>query len=177
MGVSSLIKKSVLLILAAKDFNEQEYLIVKDTLDRADFRIFIASDAHTLCVGSGGLKVKADVAFFNLHHENFAAVVFIGGSGIKNYWDNAILQLTAQKFHKSQKIVAAICSASIILARAGLLTNIEAVCYPNDRSELEKEGGEYKDAPVVIQKNIITAQSPAAASEFAYILKDYISKN
>ncbi|MBN2571848.1 MAG: DJ-1/PfpI family protein, partial [Ignavibacteriales bacterium] len=143
-------KKNILLILPAKNFNEIEYTIIKNTIEKEDFNIFIASDAQSLCIGKNGMKVRPDVSLYNIHESNFCCIIFIGGSGVKNYWSNKDLNGYSNEFNKAGKLVTAICSAPVILARAGLLKDIEAVCYPDDKIELEKEGAIYLDQPVVI---------------------------
>jgi protease I len=162
-----LINNSVLLFLAAKDFNEDEYLIVKKTLEKENFKVFIASDAHSLCVGTRGMKVRADVSFFNMHESNFIAIVIIGGNGIKTYWNDLHLHNLVNCFNKSNKITAAICSAPVVLAKAGLLEGKEATCYHKDKQDLENNGAIYIDNPVVFKKNIITAQDASSAHDFA----------
>jgi protease I len=171
-----LIKQSVLLILPAKDFNEQEYLIILNALERAPVKVFIASDAYALCSGSNGLKVKNDIQFYNIHESNFNGVIFIGGNGVREYWNNRQLQTIAKKFHNSRKPVGAICGAPIILAKAGIVSEC-ATCYPDDRKELEREGIEYKDSPVVINNNVITAKDPSSASDFIKIFLYELTKN
>ena len=168
--------KSVLLIVPAVDFNEQEYLTVYGELIKNGFKIFIASDAHTICTGSNGLKVKNDVNFFNMREANFGAVVFIGGHGVRNYWDNQSLHVIAKKFLAAKKIVAAICSAPVIIARAGILDGINASCFPEDKREIERERGIYSDAPVTVAKKIITAQGPASAKEFVLRIINELNK-
>lgn len=159
-------------MLAGNDFNEDEYLVVKTILEREGFKLFIASDAHTLCVGSRGMKVRADVSFFNMKESNFGALVIIGGKGIKNYWHNSQLHNLVIAFDKVNKIVAAICSAPILVSHAGILTNKEATCYQSDIEELKRDGVEYIDKPVVFRKNIITAQGAPAAQEFAQTISE-----
>ena len=166
---------SVLLILPAEDFNEQEYLIISNALERAQMKVFIASDANTLCIGSNGLKVKNDVQFYNIHESNFGGIVFIGGKGVKNYWDNTNLHLIAQKFQKNRKPVGAICSAAVILAKAGVITGC-ATCYPENKLEIEKEGIEFKDEPVIKNNNTITGRDPMAAVEFAKVFLYELAK-
>lgn len=161
-----MIKKSILLVIAAKDFNETEYLTVKKGLDKEGFNVFIASDANALCTGSSGLKVKADVSFFNMRENNFGGLIIIGGNGIRNYWNNVNLHTLIKAFDKSSKTIGAICSAPVSLSRSGILTGKEAVCYPDDKNELERDGVIYKDIAVLVRKNIITAKGPANASEF-----------
>ncbi len=170
-----MIKKSILLILPAEDFNEEEFLTVKNLLEKSNYKIFIASDAHTLCTGCSGLKVRADVSFYNMNENNFAGIVFIGGKGVKSYWNNPFLHRIANKFNTSRKMIAAICSAPVLLARAGILANYNATRFPEDRKELEREGVEFKDSAVVVSKNIITAQAPFAASDFTNTLIEQLS--
>jgi protease I len=171
-----LIKKSVLLILPAQNFNEEEFILISNSLERAQIKVFIASDSYSLCVGSNGLKVKNDVQLYNIHESNFSGLIIIGGDGIRNYWDNKIIQTTSQKFNKNKKPIGAICAAPIILARAGLLCGCATV-YQDDKVTLEKEGIEFKDTSVVVQKNIITAQNPAAAPEFVKAFLYELAKN
>jgi len=175
-GIAVLIKKSILLILPALDFNEQEYLTVYNSFTKTGFKVFIASDANSLCVGKNGLKVKNDISFFNMRDANFGALVFIGGSGVKKYWDNIHLHTLAKNFLLAKKIIGAICSAPVILGRAGLLKDIKATCYPEDKKELEREGAVYSDQPVVLSKKIITAQGPAVAMDFVNILINELEK-
>ncbi len=160
-----MIKKSVLLIVPAQNFNEEEYLIIKNSLERSGVAVFIASDSNFLCVGSNGLKIKNDVQLYNIHESNFNGLILVGGSGMREYWNNGAIQNASKKFAANKKPVAAICSAPIILARAGILTG-NAACYPDDKNDLEREGINYSSVPVVTQKNIITAQNPAATPEF-----------
>lgn len=169
-----MVKNSVLLILPAQDFNEQEYLVISNTFERAQIKVFIASDTNTLCVGSSGMKVKNDVQFYNIHESNFGGIVIIGGKGVKNYWDNTNLHLIIRKF--KNKPIGAICSAAVILAKAGLL-NGNATCYPENRKEIEKEGIEFKDEPVVKNNNVITGRDPMAAAEFSKVFLYELAKN
>lgn len=162
-----MIAKSILFILPKKDFNEVEFLTTKRILEKGGCKIFIASDAASFCEGKNGLKFKNDVSFFNLNENNFSAIVFIGGNGVKEYWNNQILHKTARKFFEKKKITAAICSAPVILANAGILKNMDATCYPNDKMELTKAGAEFKDENVIVRKNIITARDADSSEEFA----------
>ena len=163
----TVIAKSILFILPKKNFNEIEFLTTKRILEKNGCKIFIASDAGSFCEGKQGLKIKHDISFFNVNENNFSAIVFIGGSGVKEYWNNQMLHKIALKFHQKKKITAAICSAPVILAYAGILQNVEATCYPDDKPELLKNGAVYKDVNVVVRKNIITGKDAASSEEFA----------
>lgn len=170
-----MINKSVLLILPSSDFNEQEYLIVSRSLQKFNIKVFVASETNSLCVGSNGLKVKNDVQFYNIHEGNFAGIIFIGGKGVKDYWNNPLLHSLVNKFKERKKFIAAICSASVILAKAGVLIE-KATGYPDDRKEIEKEGIEFSDMPVVITQNIITGKDPSSSADFTKAILHEISK-
>lgn len=158
--------KSILFFLPASQFNEIEFTVTKKILKDSGIASFIASDALNLCIGDSGLKVKADVNLYNVHENNFCGFVLIGGKGTKLYWESLLLHKIANNFVNKGKIVAAICNAPIILAKAGVLTNHTATCNFENKMELISAGIDYKDTDVVISKNIITGSKPAAAYEF-----------
>ena len=160
-------KNSILIFLSASSFSEEEYLIIKKVFIQAGKRIFITSDSHSVCRGDNGLKVKADTDFYNVNDKNFSAVVLIGGKGSKDYWDNKTLHKIARNFQRAGKIVAAICSAPIILARAGLLSKIPATCWYEDKNELINLGIEYKDRSIIAENSVVTADGPRSAEQFA----------
>jgi len=170
-------KNSILIFLPANNFSEEEYQTISRVFDKAGKQVFITSDSNTICSSDRGLKVKADTSFFNVNEKNFSATVLIGGKGSKDYWDNENLHRIVKEFKTSRKIVSAICSAPIILARAGLLSNIPATCWLEDKNELIKAGINYQDRNVVIEKNVITADGPRSAVQFAESVLNMIKSN
>jgi protease I len=164
--MNSVNKKSVLLFLPAKDFNEEEYSIVRKLLLKYGKNIFITSDDHYVCSGSKGMKVKSDTSFYNINIKNFAALVLIGGNGCRAYWDNEKLHKITRNFNDAQKIIGAICSAPVILAKAGILKNKSATCYYEDKNELINLEINYQDRAVVIDKNIVTSNGSQSAAQF-----------
>ncbi len=170
-------KNNILMLLAANKFDETEFLTVKKFIDKSHFNLFITSDANSLCTGNSGLKIKADVSFFNIHTGNFISLIIIGGQGIRNYWNNQLLHKIINNFHKEQKLIAAICSAPVLLARSGVLTGKKATCFPTDKNELEKENVIYVNQPVVTDNNLITAQGPNAAPQFIETVLNRLKQN
>jgi len=164
--MSSLNKNSVLLFLPAKDFNEEEYSIVRKLLLKYGKNVFITSDDHYVCSGSKGMKVKSDTSFYNINIKNFAAFILIGGKGSKAYWNNEKLYNIAKNFNNAQKIIGAICSAPVILAKAGILKDKTATCYYEDKNELINLGINYQDRAVVTDKNIVTSNGSQSATQF-----------
>ena len=170
-------KNSILIFLPASNFSEEEYQIICGVFDKAGKQVFITSDSNTVCNSDRGLKVKADTSFYNVNEKNFSAIVLIGGKGSKDYWNNENLHRIVKGFNVSGKIVAAICSAPVILARAGLLSKIPATCWSEDKNELIKLGIQYQDRSVVNEKNVITADGPRSAEQFAESVLNMIKSN
>jgi protease I len=160
-------QNSFLIFLPKKDFNEEEYAIVKRRLLKAGRQVFITSDDHFVCSGSKGMKVKSDTSFYNVNVNNFSGMILIGGSGSRSYWENESLHKIVRKFFDSKKIVAAICSSPIIFAKAGILQNKKATCFAEDKMELINAGIDYHDKNVVVDENIVTANNSHSALQFA----------
>ena len=163
-------KNSVLIFIPKKDFNEEEFTIIRKRLLKAGKQVFITSDDHFVCSGSKGMKVKSDTSFFNVNINNFDAFILVGGTGSRNYWKNESLFKIIKKFFDANKTVAAICSSPITLAKAGILQNKKATCYSEDKMELINSGIDYQDKNVVVDGKIITANDARSALQFVEVV-------
>ena len=155
-----------MIFLPKKDFNEEEFKTVKNGLTKAGKQVFITSDDQSVCSGSKGMKVKSDTSFYNVNVNNFGAFVLIGGAGSRNYWKNESLHKIIKKFFDAKKVIAAICSSSITLAKAGILQNKKATCFSEDKMELIHAGIDYQDRNVVVDANIVTSNDSRSALQF-----------
>jgi len=160
-------KNSFLIFLPKKEFNEEEFTVVKKRLLKAGKQVFITSDDHFVCSGSKGMKVKSDTSFYNVNVNNFSGIILIGGTGSRNYWKNEPLHKIIRKFSDANKIIGAICSSPITLAKAGVLQNKKATCFSEDKLELINSGIDYQDRNVVADGNIVTGNDSHSALQFA----------
>ncbi|RLE50214.1 MAG: hypothetical protein DRJ31_01985 [Candidatus Methanomethylicota archaeon] len=108
--------------------------------------------------------------------KGYDALILIGGPGVylrvMGMVEDPAVELVgqlAQAFHSEGKLVAAICAAPAILAKAGLLNGLKATCFKNQDliSTLESFGAIYVDKPVVLSDNILTSQGPNTAEQYA----------
>ncbi|MBT8378928.1 MAG: DJ-1/PfpI family protein [Ignavibacteria bacterium] len=160
-------KNSILIFLPKNDFNEEEFTIVKNRLLKAGKHVFITSDDHFICTGNKGMKVKSDTNFFNINENNFSALVLIGGHGSRSYFKNEFLHKIIKRFNDAHKIIAAICSSPVILARTGVLNNKKATCFSENKMELINARIDYQDKNLVVDGNIVTANDSHSAMQFA----------
>jgi len=168
------------MVVALKDFQDEEYFIPKEILEKAGFSIDTTSTKKGIAIGSQGGEAIIHIGMDEINLKNYEAVVFCGGSGMANELDNQIFHKLAKDFYENNKTVAAICVAPALLAKAGILENKKATVWSSalDKSfikTLEENGSIYEDSPVVIDNKIITANGPDAAEEFGKAIKELLS--
>ena len=126
--------RNILMIIARKNFRDEEFLRPRDLFESEDAKITVASTATGTATGMLGAKVTPDTLIDDITDANlkkFDAVVFIGGTGAEEYlWGNKRVQEIAKSLFNSGKIVAAICLSPVILARTGILKGKRATVFP-----------------------------------------------
>ena len=157
-----------LFIIAPENFQDKELFVPLEILQEAGIETTIASKKADFCRGSLGGEAKAVIGLNQLNVEDFDAIIFIGGSGSEIYFDNPAAHLLAKKAFESGKILAAICAAPAILAKAGVLKEKSATVFsaPDYEEILKKGGANLTRADLEVDGKIITANGPAAAEKF-----------
>lgn len=154
------------MIIAHEEFRDEEYLEPKRVLTENGAEVTTASWEAGTAIGKFGTLVEVDITIDKLDINNYDAIIYIGGPGSKKYWDNTIAHRIAKEAIEYNKILAAICSAPITLARTGVLKDKKATCHKGDAEELKKEGAIYTGNPVEQEGLIITADGPSSAASF-----------
>jgi protease I len=168
-------EKKVLMIIAQKDFRDEEFREPKAILEKKGIKVTVASTAAGTAVGMFGMQVIPDATVDNVNISEFDAVVVVGGSGSQTYlWDDLRVHKIVQSLHKRGGLVAAICISPVVLAKAGLLRGKKATVFrtATTLNELKKVGALISDAPVMVDGKIITGKGPEAAREFGQKIAD-----
>jgi protease I len=164
--------KKIAIIIAFRNFRDEEYFIPKQVFENNGFEAVTASTEKGIAIGGSGGEAEIDIIFEELDVSRFDAVVFVGGPGAYNHIEDEKVHNIARGFLEQGKLVSAICIAPAILAKAGVLSGRKATVWssPMDKKPvkiLEESGAKYEDKPVVADGRIITANGPAAAKAFA----------
>lgn len=172
----------ILMVLAFRDFRDEEYFIPKEILTSAGYFVDTCSSQQGVAVGVSGGEAEVNYLPEEVNALNYEGVVFVGGPGMAKELDNTRFQNLAKDFYAANKLIGAICIAPALLAKAGILKNKNATVWSSalDKSAikiLEENGSHYQNETVVVDGNIITANGPEAAEEFGRMLVDYGSKN
>ncbi len=163
--------KRAVIIIAPKDFRDEELFIPKEVLEKHNFKVDVASIEKGTAIGMLGGKYKVSKLISELKIKDYEIILIAGGAGSPKYlWNNHTLLKFIKKAHKAKKIIGAICLSPAVLAEAGLLKGKKATIFPAKIAikELKKYGATYVKSGVVISSSqIITASSPAYAEEYA----------
>jgi len=171
--------KTIAFVIAFKDFKDEEYFIPKEIFERNGFEVKTVSWQKGIALGIGGGEAEIDLTLEEL--KDFDALVFAGGNGATRYFDDEKAHEVIINAFNQGKVIAAICIGPAILALAGILKGKKATVWHNDMNkslikQLQDKGAIFEDLPVVIDGNIITANGPAAAKEFADAVARVLTK-
>lgn len=181
MTKESLTGKNVAMIIAFKDFRDEEYFVPKGILEAAGAEIKTASSQKGTAIGADGGEVEVNLLVSEINPADFDAVIFIGGPGTLKYLDNEDSYKVVQETVSQEKVLAAICIAPVILAKAGVLGGKKATVWssPLDKSAvkiLEENGAIFQDELIVVDGKLITGNGPTAAKEFGETLVETLSQ-
>ncbi|MCF0127144.1 MAG: DJ-1/PfpI family protein [Pseudobutyrivibrio sp.] len=162
-------------IFFASGCEEIEGLTVVDVLRRAGMEITMVSiTGEKLVTSSHSVSFMTDALFEEMDFSDYDALILPGGMpGSNNLYAYTPLIELLKEFYQKGKLVSAICAAPFILGQLGFLEGRNATCFPGFEDRLT--GAEYKDVPVIIDGNVITARGMGAAIDFALAIVEYAS--
>ena len=167
--------KRAALIIAGENFQDEEFFVTQRALEAAGVETVIASTRLGAIRGMLGGVAEVRVLVNQLRVDDFDAIIFIGGSGAAQYFDNPAALNIAREAARKRKVLAAISIAPTILANAGALTGVRASSYLSERERLVGAGAIYTGVPVERDRFIITATGPAAAALFGQAIVDTLA--
>ncbi|MDD2807543.1 MAG: DJ-1/PfpI family protein [Patescibacteria group bacterium] len=167
--------KQAIFIVAQQTFRDEELLEPKAILEQRGIRVKIASKTRHKASGKLGTEIEPDLALAEINPTESDALIFVGGSGSRQYFDDPEALRLASSFKVAGKLVASICIASSILANAGILMGKRVTGFPTEEENIINHGGEYTGMQVEVDGSVVTAKDPSAAKEFgealAYLLE------
>jgi protease I len=158
--------KKVLMVIAPKDFRDEEYREPRRILESKGCAITVASTHTRPAKGMLGLMVTPDATLDQVRAADFDLVVFVGGYGAEAYYDDPKAQRLASEAAGAGRLIGAICVAPTILANAGVLKGKKATVWESQSGVLASKGATYTKAAVLRDASIITADGPTSAVQF-----------
>lgn len=162
----------VLMVIAPAMFRDEEYEHPKAVLESLGASVETASVSAGRCHGRFGTEAQATLSVASADAADYDAVAFVGGPGAEVFFDDPAAHALARAAHDARRVVAAICIAPSILARAGILDGVRATAFPSRREDLLAHGALWTGVPVEVDGSVITASGPDAARDFGRAIAD-----
>jgi len=165
----------IAIVISSKKFRDEEYQEPRTALEKAGFTITLYSTSLNPANGMFGAIAKPDKLINEMKPDNYDGIVFIGGSGASEYFENPEAHKLVVDFNSKKKLVAAICIAPMILAKAGILKGKKVCAFSSVKDGIRKMGGDIQPDGVVVDGNILTATGPEFAAQFGVALVKYLN--
>ena len=171
----------VLMIISQKNFRDEELFETKAELEKEGITVDVASITTETAFGMLGKTATPDLAVQDANVDDYAAIVVIGGAGsplLANH--NEVIDLL-QDAQRKGKLIASICLAGMVLAKAGVLKGKRATVWSSPAFQqsiktLEAGGCKYVDKKIVEDVNLVTAFGPDQAKQFGKAIADKLRK-
>jgi len=157
----------VLMVIANNGFQDYEFWIPFDMLNNAWVDVVVWAGRKWECVGVFGSKTIADIELEQISGANYDMVLFI-------WWWWAYSQYFHNKDYlriaRESKKIWAICVAPMILSESGIFNGKNVTGWDQNGVQkrfIQENWWFWVDRDVVISGNIVTANGPGAAEEFA----------
>ena len=158
-------------VIFANGTEEIEGITPVDVLRRAGVVCDIVSVGGKEITGSHGIVIKADKLSNSLNMADYDAIVIPGGMpGAVNIFNDGYVCQALKSADRDKKLIAAICaSPAVVIAGHGLINGRKATCYPAP-DFINALGDCYTGESVQVDDNLITANGPKSAMEFAFAI-------
>jgi protease I len=160
----------IVLVAAPENFRDEELFIPEDTFSEAGAFVLTASTTKKPISGMMGGTTDPDVHIEDINVNKLDALVIVGGSGAREHlWKDEALMRKVREANEKGKVIGAICISGAIPALAGIMKGRRGTVYPTGESidVLNVNGETFVDQGVVVDGNVVTAQGPQYAKEFA----------
>lgn len=161
--------KHVLMVIAPKDFRDEELFVPRQVLVDAGLSVTTASTQTGTATGMLGATEEITQTLDDINITDYQGLVVVGGMGSIDYlWPNTTLHGYINNVFERQGMVSAICLSGAVLGLAGVLKGKKATVWetPESRAAIEENGGIFTNEPVTVDGTLVTANGPDAAKAF-----------
>ncbi|MCS2169805.1 protein deglycase YajL [Scandinavium sp. TWS1a] len=167
------------LVCLAPGSEEMEAVTTIDLLVRGGIKVTmasVASDGELAITCSRGVKLLADAPLAQVADGDFDIIILPGGlKGAEYFRDSTILVETVKQFHRSGRIVAAICAAAgTVLVPHNIFPVGNMAGFPGLKDTIPAD--QWQDKRVVWDPrvNLLTSQAPGTSIDFGLKIIDLL---
>ncbi len=167
------------LICLAPGSEEIEAVTTIDLLVRGGIDVTVASvasDGNLTITCSRGVKILADAPLVEVADGDFDVIILPGGNkGAECFRDSPLLVETVKQFHRSGRIVAAICAAAAtVLVPHEIFPGANMTGFPALKDKIPE--AQWQDRRVVwdARVKLLTSQGPGTSIDFGLKIIDLL---
>ena len=153
------------LVLTADEFGDLEWIVPYFRLLEVGGLVDIAAPTMDVISGEHGYRVAPDLLITDAGPDQYDLLLVPGGfsdGAPATVRDIPEAQAIAWSFFASNRPAAAICHGPWLLAAADVVRGRRLTSYWHDGvpQDVRLAGGEWEDAPVVVDRNLVTSRWP-----------------
>lgn len=160
--------ENTLVSFVEDSYEDLELWYPKLRLEESGYRMVLAGPELKSYTGKHGYPATADRRLADVRADDYQGLLIPGGfMPDKLRRDPQVLALT-RAFFEQGKLVAFICHGGWIPISARILNGKRATGSLGIKDDLENAGAIWKDAPVVVDGNLISSRTPRDLPAFAF---------
>ncbi len=156
-----------LLMFVGDSYEDLEVWYPKLRMIEAGAEVVLAGpEAHATYAGKHGYPCISEAAISDIKTSNFAGLIVPGGfMPDKLRRDPQVLDLV-RAFHKSEKLIAAVCHGGWIPISAGVYRGVRVTGSPGIKDDLVNAGAIWEDKAVVVDRHFVSSRKPDDLPDF-----------
>lgn len=163
-------------LLIEDEYQEMEGWYPKLRLQEADATVVvIGSGTKSVYESKLGYPMEADQSASETNADDLDALIIPGGYAPDHMRLHDSMIDLVRKVHEADKLVASICHGGWMLVSANIVDGRQVTGYRPIRDDVVNAGGEWVDAPVVRDGNIITSRTPDDLPHFLQAIVSALS--
>jgi transcriptional regulator GlxA family with amidase domain len=132
---------------------------------------FVSMEPGIVCC-MGGLNLVSEYSIKEITETDI--LVIPGGFGIDDLLDNVEILNWIRNIHRTTKFTTSVCTGSLLLGAAGILTNLKATTHWNHIEKLKKYNAEPVKSRYVIDGKVITSAGVSAGIDMSLKLVELV---
>jgi protease I len=150
-----------ILIFIDDGYEDMELMYPKYRLEEAGYKVVVAGPkAHQKYLGKHGYPCMSDAAVSEVSEADFAGVICVGGWAPDKLRRSEQVKTLVAQFHRSKKLIAAICHGGWIPISAGVYGGVRVTGSLGIKDDLVNAGAVFEDTAVVVDRNFVSSRKP-----------------
>lgn len=146
-------------IFIDKGFHDIEVMYAKYRLEEAGYRVFLAGpQSGEKYMGKFGYQVPADLGIHEVQERHYGAIVCTGGWAPLTLRADGKIRAVISEFFRAGKTVASICNGTWMVISSGICRGLKMTGPAALKDDLVNAGAIMHDAPIVVDRNLVTAR-------------------